>query len=71
MAEVRTVQVVFDCADPHALAGFWCAALGYEYDAPPPGFSTWDDALDHFGVPAEQRNDASAAWDLGCLVLVA
>jgi len=56
---------VFDCADPDALAGFWCQALGYEYDAPPPGFSTWDDALDHFGVPAEQRNDVSAASDPG------
>ena len=33
----RTVQVTFDCADPNALAGFWNEALGYRYDAPPPG----------------------------------
>src|SRR3954447_7218013 len=25
-----TVQVTFDCADPHALARFWAAALHYE-----------------------------------------
>lgn len=23
-------EVAVDCADPHALARFWCAALGYE-----------------------------------------
>jgi Glyoxalase-like domain len=25
-----TVQVTFDCSDPHAMARFWAAALGYE-----------------------------------------
>ena len=25
-----TVQVTFDCADPHRLARFWAAAIGYE-----------------------------------------
>ena len=59
----RTVQITFDCADPDALAGFWNEALGYRYDSPPPGFSTWEEALDHFGVPAEHRNDASASVD--------
>lgn len=59
----RTVQVTFDCADPNALAGFWNEALGYQYDAPPPGFATWEEALDHFGVPAEDRNNASASVD--------
>lgn len=63
VSTVRTVQVTFDCSDPHALAGFWCAALGYEYDAPPVGFTTWDEALEHFGVPAQERNNASAAVD--------
>ena len=63
MTEVRTVQVTFDCADPNALAGFWCAALGYEYDAPPPGFDSWDAALEAFGVPEDQRNAASACHD--------
>jgi hypothetical protein len=59
----RTVQISFDCHDPNALAGFWNEALGYEYDAPPPGFATWQEALDHFGVPEEDRNNASASVD--------
>lgn len=59
----REFQVTFDCADPGALAGFWAEALGYELDAPPPGFDTWDAALEAFGVPAERRNDASAIHD--------
>jgi hypothetical protein len=59
----RTIQVTFDCADPDALAGFWGEVLGYAKDAPPPGFDTWDAALEAFGVPAERRNDASAVSD--------
>jgi len=59
----RELQVTFDAADPNALAGFWCEVLGYEYDAPPPGFDTWDAALEAFGVPPESRNDASACHD--------
>jgi catechol 2,3-dioxygenase-like lactoylglutathione lyase family enzyme len=59
----RTVQVTFDCADPGALCAFWCEVLGYRLDAPPPGFATWDEALDAWGVPPERRNDASAAVD--------
>lgn len=62
-ASVRTVQVTFDCADPDALAGFWCEALGYAYDAPPPGFDSWDAALEALGVPEDRRNDASACSD--------
>ncbi len=26
----RILHLTFDCADPGALADFWCAALGYE-----------------------------------------
>jgi hypothetical protein len=59
----RTVQVTFDCHDPGALAAFWNEVLGYAYDAPPPGFATWEEALDHFGVPEEDRNSASASVD--------
>jgi hypothetical protein len=61
------VQVTFDCADPGALAGFWCATLGYELQRPPAGFDTWDAALDAWGVPPEARNDRSAAVDPGGL----
>lgn len=63
MTAVREVQVTFDCADPGALSRFWCQVLGYELDTPPPGFDTWDAALEAFGVPPEQRNSASACHD--------
>ncbi len=59
----RTIQVTVDCADPNALAGFWNEVLGYRYDSPPAGFSTWEEALDHFKVPQEDRNNASASVD--------
>jgi len=57
----REVQVTFDCADPAALAGFWCEVLGYHEQPPPTGFDTWDAALDTWGVPPEERNSRSAA----------
>jgi len=57
------VQVTFDAHDPGALALFWCEVLGYQIDSPPPGFPTWDDALDAWGVPPEHRNDRSACSD--------
>ncbi|MFC7676075.1 VOC family protein [Mycolicibacterium sp. GCM10028919] len=59
----REVQVTFDCADPAALATFWAEVLGYQVQAPPPGFDTWDAALESMGVPREHRNDASALVD--------
>lgn len=36
-------QLVIDCADPEPLAGFWVAALGYEFEPPPDGYGNWDD----------------------------
>jgi hypothetical protein len=60
MTTAREVQITFDCADPGALAGFWAVALGYQVEPPPPGFDTWDAALDAWGVPADRRNDRSA-----------
>ncbi|HET8598724.1 MAG TPA: VOC family protein [Segeticoccus sp.] len=59
----RELQVTFDCADPAALATFWCAALDYEIETPPPGFADWDAFLEAQGVPPERRNDASACVD--------
>ena len=59
----RTIQITFDCADPGALSAFWNEALGYRLDAPPAGFATWEEALDHLGVPEEDRNNASASVD--------
>jgi hypothetical protein len=34
--------------------------LGYQLQPPPPGFDSWDAALDAWGVPADQRNSRSA-----------
>ena len=59
----REIQVTFDCADPAALATFWAEVLGYQVQAPPPGYDTWDAALESMGVPPEHRNDASALID--------
>ncbi len=59
----RQVQVTFDCADPAALAAFWAEVLGYRLDSPPPGFATWEAALEAWGVPPERRNDRSAVSD--------
>ena len=57
----REVQVTFDCADPAALAEFWCQVLGYQVQPPPAGFDSWDQALDAWGVPPAARNSRSAA----------
>ena len=46
-------QLVIDCADPDRLARFWAAALGYELEPPPRGFSTWDEYYRDVGVPEE------------------
>jgi len=59
----RTIQVTFDAADPGALAEFWNEVLGYTFQPPPDGFDTWEEALDHWGVPEEDRNMASASVD--------
>lgn len=61
MAEVRDVQVTFDCASPRRVAAFWCQVLGYEAPAPPEGFATWE-AFDATQPPAE-RDTWSAAAD--------
>jgi hypothetical protein len=36
------LQVVFDAADPPALAAFWGEAIGYVEEAPPDGFDSWE-----------------------------
>ncbi|WP_208648830.1 VOC family protein [Micromonospora inaquosa] len=62
-AVTRDVQITFDCADPARLAAFWAEALGYQVQAPPGDFESWDQALEAMGVPPENRNDASAVVD--------
>ncbi|MBC7290198.1 MAG: VOC family protein [Actinotalea sp.] len=61
MAEVRQVQVTFDCADPERVARFWCAVLGYVVPPPPEGFSSWG-AFEQT-LPAERRGSAFACVD--------
>jgi catechol 2,3-dioxygenase-like lactoylglutathione lyase family enzyme len=61
----RDVQITFDCADPAGLSAFWAEVLGYQVQAPPQGFESWEQALEAFGVPPEKRNDASAVVDPG------
>jgi catechol 2,3-dioxygenase-like lactoylglutathione lyase family enzyme len=56
-------QVTFDCADPAKLSEFWAAVLGYRLDDPPPGFTSWPEALKAMRVPEENWNDASAIID--------
>lgn len=63
MTDVRQIQITFDCADPAGLAAFWADALGYEVQAPPGDFASWDEALEAMGVPPENRNDASGLVD--------
>ena len=57
------VQVVIDCADPSRLAAFWALALGYQEQAPPEGYATWEDALRAWEVPEDQWNSRSAVVD--------
>ncbi len=42
MANVKQVQVTFDCANPRAVAEFWKAVLGYVDPPILPGFDSWD-----------------------------
>jgi hypothetical protein len=63
MAQVRAVQVAFDCADPRSLSRFWCEVLGYEFPPPPPGFGSWDEFS--ATLPPDLQNSASAVHDPG------
>jgi hypothetical protein len=56
-------QVTFDCADPHRLATFWAAVLGYKIQDPPPGYATWEEFLTAHGVPESEWNSRSAIVD--------
>jgi hypothetical protein len=57
------VQIVFDAADPPALAKFWMAALEYVPEPPPQGFDSWDDFGHHIGMPEDQFGDQATAVD--------
>ena len=60
---MRTIQIVFDCADPARLAAFWREALGYRVPPPPGGHADWDAWARAEGIPEEHWNDAFAIED--------
>jgi len=55
--------LTFDCANPAALAAFWCQALGYVEGASPAGFATWEEWLASVGVPPEEWGDGAYIED--------
>jgi len=57
------VQVVFDCADPSAVAAFWQQALHYITPSPPPPHASWDEWARAEGIPEEHWNDSRAVED--------
>jgi hypothetical protein len=59
----KRLQVVFDCADPDALAHFWAEATGYILQPPPEGFDSWEDFLRKMDVPEDKWDKASAIVD--------
>ncbi|MFD2840548.1 VOC family protein [Populibacterium corticicola] len=61
MADVKQVQITFDCENPMRVAEFWNHVLGYVFPDPPPGFDSWD-AFDAT-LPPEQQGGASACQD--------
>jgi len=56
-------SLTFDCADPAALAAFWCLALGYVNASPPEGFASWPEWLAYAGVPPEEWDDGAYIED--------
>src|SRR4051812_18545203 len=63
LAMARTVQIVIDCADTLAVGEFWASALGYVRESPPPGFDTWEAALEAWGVPQDEWDSKNALVD--------
>jgi hypothetical protein len=57
------VQVTFDCAEPQKLARFWCLAMNYIEQPPPPGYDSWDAFADEAGIPVSERFKFAAAVD--------
>jgi hypothetical protein len=53
----------FDATDPGALATFWAAALDYQLQPPPEGFSSWDTWCDSMDIPVDDRNNYAAIID--------
>lgn len=48
-------QIVIDVHNPSLEAKFWSEALGYIFEPPPTGFSTWSDYYARIGVHENDR----------------
>jgi glyoxalase superfamily protein len=57
------LQVVFDAADPSALAAFWGRLIGYVEEAPPDGFDSWEAWAVANDVPREEWDRYEARVD--------
>jgi hypothetical protein len=57
----RQWQVTMDAARPRELGRFWAEVLGYVEEPPPPGFSSWEEALRAAGFPDEDIEDPPAS----------
>jgi hypothetical protein len=57
------IQITVDASGPRALGAFWCEVLGYVEQPPPPGFATWEEALDSLGIYRSDPDRAFAIVD--------
>ena len=57
------IQITVDAGGPRALGAFWCKVLGYIEQPPPPGFETWEEALDSMGIDRSDPDRAFAIVD--------
>ncbi len=51
---MKKFQIVIDAKDPARLVKFWTQALGYVPEAPPKGFSSWEDWRKKIGLRDEE-----------------
>jgi hypothetical protein len=58
-----TLQITFDANAVNRLVEFWAEALGYERQAPPPGFDTWEDFARANDIPEDQWDGWGALVD--------
>jgi hypothetical protein len=67
----RTVQIAFDCADPHRLCAFWAAVMGYRVERDEAfvrkmldeGIATQEDVVEFEGQLVWREGDACADPD--------
>jgi hypothetical protein len=59
----RTFGVTIDCADPVALAAFWCGVLGYVHDPPPTGYASWAEHDAARGIGADEAGAGATIVD--------